>query len=277
MGQTSSDLSSHHASYPPGESPEERRADTMADPSPPVPRMWYPAKSPEKWANTIAVWKAELRAFGSGHAPANYLKLKFDDVCGGCAALRAELAALDAATTPTCVYAKKLHGAQADLRHGRLSIGGKHLGRHITAALTDGELDAIIDDDRTGGLDVPVFDRDGRRYEFKCVYAEDTGFYRLAGAAEYERFMVDNNVVRDVELGKELFMEVWAFRSPALQKGQMSIDDHTDGALGMVILFFDLDADGLGDELFDDDSLTVKHMLRHYPKVPEGYELEQFT
>ncbi|KAL6873421.1 hypothetical protein ACP4OV_013503 [Aristida adscensionis] len=184
-----------------------------------------------------------------------------------------------AATTPSCVYARTLPGAQADLRHGRLSIGGKHLGRHITAALIDAELDAIIDDGRTGGLDVAVLDREGRRYGFKLVYAEDTGFYRLAGAAEYERFMADNGVVRDVaELGKELFMEVWAFRSPALRKGgEAAVDDHPDGALGMVILVFDLDADGLGDELFDDDSLSIKHLLRHYPKVPEGYQLEQFT
>jgi hypothetical protein len=124
-------------------------------------------KSPEKWLATVAAWKAELRGFGSGHAPANYLKLRFDDVCGGgdgCAALRAELAALGA-TAPSCVFARKLSAAQADLSHGRLSIGGKHLGRHITEALTDSELDAIIDDDRTGGLDVPVLGRDGRRYE----------------------------------------------------------------------------------------------------------------
>ncbi|OEL22869.1 hypothetical protein BAE44_0016112 [Dichanthelium oligosanthes] len=269
MGQASSALSSRL--------PKRRKlagafvpsaaADQQAS-SPDLP----PRKSPEKWLSTVAAWKAELRAFRSGHAPANYLKLKFEDVCGGdaCAALRAQLAALGA-TTPSCVYAKKLPGEQADLRHGRLSVGGKHLGRHITEALTDGELDAIIDDDRTGGLDVPVFDRDGRRYDFKCVYAEDTGFYRLTGAAEYERFMADNNVVRDVEEGKELFMELWAFRTPA------SGSDHpsAEGALGMVILFFDLGADGLGDELFDDASVTIKQVLRHYPEEPaEGYKLD---
>jgi hypothetical protein len=37
----------------------------------------------------------------------------------------------------------------------------------------------------------------------------------------------------------------------------------------MVILFFDLDADGLGDELFDDDSITIKQLMRHYPKGSE--------
>ncbi|KAL6861168.1 hypothetical protein ACP4OV_016868 [Aristida adscensionis] len=264
MGQASSSdqPTSRCARYPPGESPREKQ-----------------------WAITVAAWKGELRAFGAGHAPANYLRLSFGDVCGGddCAALRGRLAALGvggagAAAAPSCVYARRLPGAQAALRHGRLSIGGRHLGRHITAALTDAELDAVIDDGRTGGLRVPVLDREGRRYEFRCVYAEDTGFYRLAGAAEYERFMADNGVVRDVaELGKELFMEVWAFRSPALRKEDTAAatgDDHPDGALGMVILFFDLAADGLGNELFDDDSLTIKHLLRHYPKVPEAYKLE---
>ncbi|KAL6838267.1 hypothetical protein ACP4OV_031939 [Aristida adscensionis] len=250
-------------------------------PHPGIPKTVAAPRSPEKWAHTMAVWKAELRAFGTGHAPANYLKLSFDDVCtagaaGRHAALRAHLAALGA-TTPSCVYARKLPGAQANLRHGRLSIGGKHLGRHITEALTDAELDTIIDDDLTGGLPVAVLDRDGRRYDLRCLYAEDTGFYRLAGPAEYARFMADNNVVRDVaELGKELFMEVWAFRSPALRKGEKQIDDddHPDGALGMVILFFDLEADTLGDELFDDDSLTLKQILKHYPKAPQGYKLE---
>ncbi|TVU19231.1 hypothetical protein EJB05_35369, partial [Eragrostis curvula] len=227
---------------------------------------------------TVEAWTAELRAFGGDHVPANYVNLKFDAVCGDydCTVLREQLASLGG-TTPSCVYAKKLPEIQAALRHGRLSIGGKHLGRHITAALTDGEIDAIIDySGETGGMAVPVFDRAGRRYEFKMAYAENTYFYRLVGAAEYERFMVDNSVVRDVhELGKELFMEVWAFRSPALRcKGNMSNGDHPDGALGMVILFFDLDADGLGDEILDDDSLTIKHLMRHYPKVPEGYAVE---
>ncbi|TVU19227.1 hypothetical protein EJB05_35365, partial [Eragrostis curvula] len=229
---------------------------------------------------TVEAWTAELRAFVRDHAPANYANLKFDAVCGDdCTVLRGQLASLGA-TAPSCVYAKKLlklPEIQAAIRHGRLSIGGKHLGRHITATLTDGEIDAIIDySGETGGMAVPVFDSAGRRYEFKMAYAENTYFYRLVGAAEYERFMVDNHVVRDVhELGKELFMEVWAFRSPALRcKGNMSYDDHQVGALGMVILFLDLDADGLGDEILDDDSLTIKHLMRHYPKVPEGYTLE---
>ncbi|CAN6328412.1 unnamed protein product [Urochloa humidicola] len=163
MGQASSALSSRL--------PKRRKLaasdfPTAAAASPDPP----PRNSPEKWQSTVAAWKAELRAFGSGHAPANYLKLKFDDVCGGdgFAALRASLAVLGA-TALSCVYARKLPAEQADLRHGRLSVGGKHLGRHITEALTDGELDAIIDDDRTGGLDVVVLGRDGRRYEFKCV------------------------------------------------------------------------------------------------------------
>lgn len=97
------------------------------------------------------------------------------------------------------------------------------------------------------------------------MYAEDTKFYRLTGAAEYERFMADSNVVKDVEEGKELFMELWAFRTPALRCKDGGGGDHPDGALGMVILFFDLDADTLGDELFDDYSVTIKQLLRRYP------------
>nr|TKW16192.1 hypothetical protein SEVIR_5G283300v2 [Setaria viridis] len=132
-----------------------------------------------------------------------------------------------------------------------------------------GVLDAIIDDDRMRGERGGGSTHDGRCYGFKCVYAEDTGFYCLTGAAEYERFMADNNMVKDIEEGKELFMELWAFRTPALRLkggGRPSVGgDHPDRALRMVILFFNLDAEGLGNELFDDDSVTIKQLLRHYP------------
>ncbi|TVU19230.1 hypothetical protein EJB05_35368, partial [Eragrostis curvula] len=178
--------------------------------------------------------------------------------------LRAQLAALGA-TTPLRVYGKRLSAeAQTDFRHGLLPIGGELL----TVALTDGELGTVVDHFGTGGLDVPVFDRDGTRYDFKCVSAEDRGFYRLAAASEseFERFMVDNTVVSDAaDLGKDQhFMEVWVFRSPALRKGRKPVDSHRDGALGMVVLFFDdLDTEGLEDDVFDEDNGSILHLLRH--------------
>ncbi|KAG2619563.1 hypothetical protein PVAP13_3NG111901 [Panicum virgatum] len=142
MGQAASDLPSIRL-------PKRRKLNGV--PSPGSADDLPPRNSPplEQWLDTVAAWKAELRAFGRGHAPANYLKLKYEDVVhrggGGGDALRAQLAALGA-TPPSCVYARKLPAVQADLRHGSLPVGGKHLGRHIT----DAELDAIIDDDRTG-------------------------------------------------------------------------------------------------------------------------------
>ncbi|TVU19228.1 hypothetical protein EJB05_35366, partial [Eragrostis curvula] len=176
------------------------------------------------------------------------LSSEFDDVCGDCAVLRAQLAAL-AATTPSCVYGKRLSaGAHADLRHGLLSV----VGEHFTAALTGSELGTVVDHDMTGGLDVPVFDRDGTRYDFNNVVCGDA---------------------------PELFMEVWAFHSLALRKGRKPVDGgHPDGALGMVVLFFDdLDTEESEDEVFDDDdNRPILHLLRHCLKVPEGYELEQF-
>ncbi|KAL6838268.1 hypothetical protein ACP4OV_031940 [Aristida adscensionis] len=160
MGQASSDLSPVLTTTTLFHLPGVASPDSPYLPAPEGPKLWLPRRLPEKWAHTMAVWKAELRAFGAGHAPANFLKLR-------------------------------------------------------------------------------------------------------------------NKVVRDVtELGKELFMEVWAFRPPVLRKGEkQATADHPDGALGMVILFFDIKVDTLG-ELFDDDSLTLKQILRHYPKAPEGYKLE---
>jgi hypothetical protein len=59
--------------------------------------------SPEKWLATVAAWKAEQRGFGSGHTPANNLKLSFGRSCTAPAAL--------GATTQSCAYTRKLTAA----------------------------------------------------------------------------------------------------------------------------------------------------------------------
>ncbi|KAK3138889.1 hypothetical protein QOZ80_5AG0374750 [Eleusine coracana subsp. coracana] len=220
---------------------------------------------------TEEAWTAELRAFGSGHAPANYVNLDFGAVCGGDdhAVLRAQVAALGATAAPSCVYGRKLPGFQANLRREWLSVGGGRHARHVTAALTDGEIAAAIDYGGAtgGGMNVPLLDRAGRGYGFKIKYAEDTYNYRLVGpGCEYERFMVNNGVVKDVDEGKELFMQVWAFRSPALrQRVGKEYEKHPDGGVGFVVLFFDLDDDGLGDDILDDESIAIKQLARHHP------------
>ncbi|KAK3135637.1 hypothetical protein QOZ80_5BG0421560 [Eleusine coracana subsp. coracana] len=173
---------------------------------------------------------------------------------------------MGATAAPSCVYGRKFPGFQANLRRKWLSVGGGRHTRHFTAALTDGEIAAAIDYGGAGGggMKVPLLDRAGRGYWFKIKYAEDTYNYRLVGpGGEYERFMVNNGVVKDVYEGKELFMQVWAFRSPALrQRVGKEYEKHPDGGVGLFVLFFDLDDDGLGDEILDDESIAMKQLAR---------------
>ncbi|KAL5202163.1 hypothetical protein ABZP36_013115 [Zizania latifolia] len=237
--------------------------------SSPVMSSSAAALSPEQ---NVSTWRDKLRAAGRRCPLANYRDVKFEDVCGGNAALLSLVEELGA-STPTCVYFGQVAKAQANLELGRLSLAGGHRARHIVEALTDRELDRVIDD----GLEVPVLDGEGRRYHFRCCYAQGTRFYRLVGAGEYKRFMLNNDLVRDVaELGKTMLIKVFALRSPALRpKDRVEDDDHPDGALGLIVLFFDLDADGatFGNELLDVDTLTLNQIMKFYPKAPEGYTL----
>uniref|UniRef100_J3M6S5 Uncharacterized protein n=1 Tax=Oryza brachyantha TaxID=4533 RepID=J3M6S5_ORYBR len=132
--------------------------------------------------------------------------------------------------------------AQANISLGRLSLhgGDRTSGHHIVKSFTDDELDQVIDD----RLDVPVFDNEGwRRYDFRCGYLDYSAAaeeaYQLVGIGDdYELFMTNNNVVRDVShLGKGVSLLVFAFRSEGLLAKQTE-GDAASGALCMVILFF---------------------------------------
>jgi hypothetical protein len=77
--------------------------------------------------------------------------------------------------------------------------------------------------------------------------------------------------VRDVAVGKHKLMKVFTFRSPALRPVEVDLDDgHPDGALGMIVLFYDLDAkEAVKNELLDTDTLTVNQIMKHYPKLAQ--------
>ena len=120
------------------------------------------------------------------------------------------------ASTPSCVYVDEVSKDQAMAanKNGRLSMYADSRGRHIAEVFTDDEFDGLAPDGYQGrGRDMPVFDREGRRYDFEFTYSEEHGYYRLTGVgAEYQRFMVGNNVVHDVEeLGKKMTMQIFAF------------------------------------------------------------------
>ena len=207
----------------------------------------YPAgQTPEEnLPKALARWREKLRAPGrAGLPPADYSYIKIGDVCDESAAVLSRLRELGA-SEPACVYYGDVTKAQADLSLGRLSLSGGAAARHIAESFTDDELDGVLDDGYDGddGLEVPVFDEEGRRYDFRCGYNDDgfTGQYQLVGAGgDYQRLMANNNVVRDVaELGKGVSFLVFTFRSAALLTKHKWEEDHeASGALCMVILFF---------------------------------------
>ncbi|KQK06562.1 hypothetical protein BRADI_2g27000v3 [Brachypodium distachyon] len=235
------------------------------------------------------LWRDQLRKPRGKDLPLleTYRQVTFQDACSS-DALLSQLSALDA-STPSCVYAKHVTKHEAKLTNGRFSVDADSPSRHIAEIFTDHELDNLISDCyNSKGREMPVFDRDERRYHFEFVYFENkwsNGVYRLVGSGEeYERFMVDNNVVCDFgELGSKMIMQMFAFRSPKLLPKGKGFHGHPDGALGMVILFsesndkLDEDKDQQDKCLYevpDDDFMTVNEMLEHYPVAPEGYMLE---
>uniref|UniRef100_A0A0E0LJU4 Uncharacterized protein n=1 Tax=Oryza punctata TaxID=4537 RepID=A0A0E0LJU4_ORYPU len=148
---------------------------------------------------------------------------------------------------------------------------GSIAARHITEAFTDGELDCVIGDGNDGqhGMEVPVFDGEGRRYDLTCGYSGYTMCYRLfGGAGEFGRFGANNSEVRDVAVGKDKLMKVFTFRSPTLRP--VEVHGHQDGALGMIVLFYDLNAmDAVKNDLLDTDTLTVNQIMKHSPKLAQ--------
>jgi hypothetical protein len=215
-----------------------------------------------------ALWREKLRKpDGKELPPETYRELKLHEICTS-DALRSQLAALGA-STPSCVYADNVPKEKARAaKNGRFFFYAGRPGRHIAEIFTDGELDSLVEDgDKLRAREMPVFDREGRRYGFEFMYY-DRDFYQLAGpGAEFERFMVDNNVARDVvELGKKMTMQIFAFRSLKLLAEGEGFQNHPDGALGMIILFSaeSEDEDEYAEMIeLDDDSMTVKEMIEH--------------
>jgi hypothetical protein len=233
----------------------------------------YPAIAEEAAAahkRSQALWRDKLRKpDGKELAPETYRELKLHEICTS-DALLSQLAALGVgASTPACVYADKVPKEKARAaKNGRFFFYAGRPGRHIAEIFTDDELDSLVEDgDKLRAREMPVFDREGRRYGFEFMYY-DRDFYQLAGpGGEFDRFMVDNSVARDVvELGKKMTMQIFAFRSPKLLLAEgEGFQNHPDGALGMIILFSESEEEDEYAELIelDDDSMTVKEMIEH--------------
>ncbi|OEL19643.1 hypothetical protein BAE44_0019342 [Dichanthelium oligosanthes] len=173
----------------------------------------------------------------------------------GLAGLRDVLAALGA-TAPRLVYAKKLNRSDVIVSQARLLIpcrgasdGDDGDARGLTAFLAADEKNRV----RAGrglpfylqGMEVLAFDRHGRRFGMTLgeVRSIRGGCYRLFGGG-WGHFVGDNQLAEALaaakEAGRELEVELWAFRSAELRlpgrRRAEAADQHPDGALGVAIL-----------------------------------------
>ena len=91
------------------------------------------------------------------------------------------------------------------------------------------------------GMQVPAYDRHGRRFDMRLWMVRSQSAYRLFGS-EWRRFLADNQLEEAMAvakgMGRKLEVELWAFRSVELLplERRMETGHHPDGALGMVIL-----------------------------------------
>ncbi|CAD6333930.1 unnamed protein product [Miscanthus lutarioriparius] len=147
----------------------------------------------------------------------------------GCV-LRDVLAALSA-TTPRLVFQKTLNRADVDPNQTRLLIpcrpGRKHGvitdANALTAFLTADEKDSVCGDSYRRrdlqGMQVPAYDRHGRRFDMRLWMVRSQSAYRLFGS-EWRRFLADNQLEEAMavakEMGRKLEVELWAFRSVEL-------------------------------------------------------------
>jgi hypothetical protein len=167
-------------------------------------------------------------------------------------ALRDVLAALSS-TTPRLVFQKTLNRSDVDPNQTRLLIpcrpGRKHGvvtdANALTAFLTADEKDSVCDDGSyrrdLQGMQVPAYDRQGRRFDMRLWMVRSNSCYRLFGR-EWSGFVADNQLEEAMavanEMGQKLKVELWAFHSVELLPLERRVEagHHPDGALGMAIL-----------------------------------------
>lgn len=146
------------------------------------------------------------------------------------AALRDVLAALSA-TTPRLVFQKTLTKTDVDRCQRRLHMPCRRTGNNgvdddddgnaLPAFLTADERDVCDDACRGEALQVPAYDRHGRRFDMRLrmLLLRSSSSYRLFGP-EWYRFVRNNQLEEAMaaakEMGRKLEVEVWAFRSVEL-------------------------------------------------------------
>ena len=116
----------------------------------------------------------------------------------------------------------------------------------LTAFLTADEKDSACGGDSyrrsdLQGIQVPAYDRHGRRFDMRLWMVRSNSCYRLFGHG-WRSFLADNQLEEAMavakEMGRKLEVELWVFRSVELlpMERRAEIGHHPDGALGMAIL-----------------------------------------
>ena len=163
-------------------------------------------------------------------------------------ALLARLSELGA-SAPRLVDTKRLQSTDARVNQNRLELPGRS---PISRAFTDAEKARLRD---SVGMPVTALDRHGRQYEMTCKLWKGDKHYRFMGQG-WGSFRDAHGVTipKGARLTRRVAVELWAFRSRALQPppppegkdGGEESGQHPDGALALVVLLRDDDGEQEG-------------------------------
>ncbi|KAF7020275.1 hypothetical protein CFC21_033393 [Triticum aestivum] len=140
------------------------------------------------------------------------------------------------ASAPVRIYGKLLSKSDRLLDQSRLLMSCKKWKKHgLDDVLTVEEKQLI---EKQIKVDMKAYDRDGNSYDLACKKLHCNGAYRLI--VGWGKFLKANNLhVEPKAKPKELepaMVDLWAFRSPALELGVVT--DHPDGPLGLVVVHY---------------------------------------
>jgi hypothetical protein len=184
-----------------------------------------------------------------------------EQVLASSAPLRERLASLGATTLPWYVVEKHLKASDVHRNQARLLFSCKSSGRPLSplaSCFTDAEARRVVGE--KDGLLLTALDRAGRSYDLTCKYLYSNHGYRFITG--WKPFLEANGLLLDDKDGgtfqRDVYVELWAFRSPALPNGFIYVEDeetkkknkkkvredtgHPDGSLGVVLLHYEYNA-----------------------------------
>jgi hypothetical protein len=199
-----------------------------------------------------------------------------EQVLASSAPLRERLASLGATTLPWYVVEKQLKASDVHCNQARLLFSCKSSVRPLSplaSCFTDAEARRVVGD--KDGLLVTALDRGGRSYDLRCRYLYSNHGYRFITG--WKPFLEANGLLLDDKDGgtfqRDVYVELWAFRSPALPNSFIYVEDeetkkknkkkvredtgHHDGSLGVVLLHYEYNAVEEDDHHKEDEDEVV--------------------